>query len=58
MTACGGNLIGGEIRRNEQSPLCGVATIEPAESRKGEEFPLSHHSAKLNGMTKDWGWKR
>ena len=31
MTACGGNFIGGEIRRNEQCPLCGLATIEPAE---------------------------
>jgi hypothetical protein len=31
MTASGGNLIGGEIRRNEQCPLCGLATIEPAE---------------------------
>ena len=30
MTACGGNLIDGEISRNEQSPLCGVATIEAA----------------------------
>ena len=31
MTACGGNLIGGEIIRNEQCPLCGLATIEDAE---------------------------
>ena len=31
MTASGGNFIGGEIRRNEQCPLCGLATIEPAE---------------------------
>ena len=30
MTACGGNLIDGEISRNEQSPLCGVATIAAA----------------------------
>ena len=34
MTACGGNFIGGEIRRNEQCPLCGLATIEPAERRR------------------------
>ncbi len=33
MTACGGNLIGGEIKRNEQSPLWGVATIEAADNR-------------------------
>ena len=33
MTACGGNLIGGEIKRNEQSPLCGVATIELADTQ-------------------------
>ncbi len=31
MTASGGNLIGGEISRNEQCPLCGLATIEAAE---------------------------
>ncbi|MCR4886346.1 MAG: hypothetical protein K5919_05470, partial [Clostridiales bacterium] len=30
MTACGGNLIGGEIIRNEQCPLCGLATFEDA----------------------------
>ena len=34
MTACGGNLIGGEIKRNEQSPLWRVATIEVAELGK------------------------
>jgi hypothetical protein len=31
MTASGGNFIGGEIRRNEQYPLCGFATIEHAD---------------------------
>ena len=31
MTACGGNIIDGEISRNKQSPLCGVAPIEAAE---------------------------
>ncbi len=30
MTACGGNYIGGEIIRNEQCPLCGLATFEDA----------------------------
>ena len=45
MTACGGNLIGGEISRNKQCPLCGLAPIEAAESRKGEGFPLAYHSA-------------
>ena len=30
MTACGGNFIGCEIRRNQQCPPCGLATIEPA----------------------------
>ena len=34
MTACGGNLIDGEISRNEQSPLCGVATIEAAAKQR------------------------
>ena len=34
MTASGGNVIGGEIIRNKQSPQCGVAPIEDAE--KGE----------------------
>ena len=31
MTAGGGNLIGGEISRNKQSPLWGVAPIEAAD---------------------------
>ncbi|MBR3742220.1 MAG: hypothetical protein IKN04_17500, partial [Clostridia bacterium] len=31
MTACGGNIIDGEISRNKQSSLCGVAPIEAAE---------------------------
>ena len=48
MTACGGNLIGGEIKRNEQCPLCGLATIELAEL--GPQRPLfrrpSHHNGK------------
>ena len=30
MTACGGNIIGDEIRRNEQCPQCGLAMIEDA----------------------------
>ena len=33
MTACGGNFIGGEISRNKQSPLWGVAPIEAADNR-------------------------
>ena len=36
MTACGGFFIGGEISRNEQCPLCGLATIEAAEFRAAE----------------------
>ena len=42
MTACGGNFIGGEVRRNEQCPLCGLATIEPAElgPRRPQRNPL------------------
>ena len=42
MTACGGNFIGGEISRNEQSPLWGVATIEAAElgARSPQRTPL------------------
>ena len=43
MTACGGNFIGGEIRRNEQCPLCGLATIEPAER---VAFPDAKHPGK------------
>ncbi len=31
MTACGGNIIGGEISRNKQCPLCGLALIEAAD---------------------------
>ena len=45
MTACGGNFIGGEIRRNEQCPLCGLATIEPAERRR-------HPGCKASGESK------
>ena len=43
MTACGGNFIGGEIRRNEQCPLCGLATIEPAER---DAIPDAKHPGK------------
>ena len=44
MTACGGNSIGGEIRRNEQCPLCGLATIEPAERAA---IPDAKHPVKV-----------
>ena len=37
MTACDGRFSGGETRRNEESPLCGVVKIEPA--GRGEEPP-------------------
>ena len=43
MTACGGNFIGGEIRRNEQCPLRGLATIEPAER---DAIPDAKHPVK------------
>ena len=33
MTVCGGNFIGGEISRNEQSLLWRVATIEAADAQ-------------------------
>ena len=33
MTASGGNLIRGEIHRNERAPQCGVAKIEEAENK-------------------------
>ena len=47
MTACGGNFIGGEIRRNEQCPLCGLATIEPADE---VAIPDAKHPVKARGI--------
>ena len=41
MTACGGIIIGCEIRRNEQCPPCGLATIEPA----GQQRYVDRNSA-------------
>ena len=32
MTSGGGNLIRGEVNRNERAPQCGVATIEVADA--------------------------
>ena len=53
MTACGGNLIGGEIKRNEQCPLCGLATIELADAhrpgggpQRPENMPFGMFSAR------------
>ena len=50
MTACGGNFIGGEISRNEQSLLWRVATIEAAD-REGPclVFFLSFTTRLLTG---------
>ena len=36
MTSGGGNLISGEVNRNERSPRWGVATIEVAEAETSE----------------------
>lgn len=40
MTASGGNFIGSEVKRNKQSPQCGVAPIELAEPRKMSDQEL------------------
>ena len=61
MTACGGNFIGGEIRRNEQCPLCGLATIEPAERSRPPGCKASGESkGKSQGESSlsPWGFSR
>ena len=45
MTAGGGNIIRGEINRNERAPQCGVATIEVAGS-EGSDAPVGHLRSK------------
>ena len=53
MTACGGNLIGCEIRRNKQCPLCGLASIEAAGQQRYVDRSSAERSEAEDGQSLD-----